>query len=133
MADRQFWDGKSNIPYGRELNIRFFPNAGAAPTFVAADNQGVASIVRTSQGLYTITLNDTYVRFMAGYVQLQISAALGVGRQVFLGPVANVGTTTPVTVQVFFTDAAGAVQDPPAANANNSISVELYFADIAAI
>jgi|SRR4051812_90921 hypothetical protein len=133
MADRQFWPGMSNIPYGRELNVRFFPNAGSAPTFVQADNQYVNTIVRTSQGLYTITLSDPYVRFIAGYCQLQINAALGVGRQVFLGAVSNVGTTTPVTVQVFFTDAAGAVQDPPAANANNSISVELYFSDIAAV
>jgi hypothetical protein len=133
VSDRQYYDGKSNIPYSREVNIRFFPAAGGAPTFVAADNQGVASIARTSQGLYTITLNDPYVRFIAGYCQLQINAALGVGRAVFLGAVANVGTGTPVTVQVFFTDGAGAVQDPPAANANNSISVELYFADIAAV
>lgn len=133
MADRQFWDGKTNVPYERELNLRFFPNAGAAPTFVAADNQGLASVVRTSQGVYTLTLSDTYVRFMAGYCQLQINAALGVGRAVFLGPVSNVGTVTPVTVQVIFTDGTGAVQDPPAAGANNSISVQLEFADIAAI
>lgn len=133
MADRQFWDGKSNIPYSREINVRFFPNAGSAPAFVAADNQGVGSIVRTSQGVYTITLLDPYVRFIAGYCQLQINAALGVGRAVFLGPVANVGTGTPVSVQVIFTDGAGAVQDPPATGVNNSISVELYFADIAAI
>lgn len=133
MSDRQYYDGKSNIPYSREINVRFFPAAGGAPTFVPADNQGVNTIVRTSQGLYTITLFDTFARFMAGYCQLQINAALGVGRAVFLGPVANVGTSTPVTVQVFFTDGAGAVQDPPAAGANNSISVELYFADIAAV
>lgn len=133
MADRQFWDDKSNVPYCRELNLRFFLAAGGAPTFVAADNQGLAGVVRTSQGVYTLTLADPYVRFIAGYCQLQINAALGVGRAVFLGPVANVGTSTPVTVQVIFTDGAGAVQDPPAAGPNNSISVELYFADIAAI
>lgn len=133
MADRQFWEGRSNVPYERELNFRFFPNAAAAPTFVAADNQGLASVVRTSQGVYTLTLSDSYVRLMAAFCQLQINAALGVGRQVFIGPVANVGTSTPVTVQVIFTDGAGAVQDPPAAGANNSISVQLEFADISAI
>lgn len=132
MADAAFYDDKTNVPAGREVAVRFFPNAGAAPTFVAADNLYVDTIVRTSQGLYTITLKHTYVRFIAGGCQLQVNAALGAGRSVLLGPVTNVGTTTPVVAQVFFVDAAGAVADPPAANANNSISVRLLFADIAA-
>lgn len=131
MADRQFYDEKTNVPYPRHLSFRFFPNAGAAPTFVAADNIGLASVVRTSQGLYTLTLADNYLRLMSGRADLQINAALGAGRAVFLGPLAVVAGV--MTAQVFFVDAAGAVQDPPAANANNSISVDLVFADIAAV
>lgn len=132
MADRVFYDTKTNTPAGREVNIRFFPNAASAPTFVPADNLYVSTIVRTSQGVYTITLADTYVRYIFGTASLQIAAALGVGRQVFIGPVSNVGTTSPVTAQIVFTDGAGAVQDPPAAGVNNSINVRLVFADIAA-
>jgi len=121
------------MPACRQITIRFFPDAGNAPTYTAADNLYVSGIVRTSQGLYTITLQDAYKRFMGGHCQLQINAALGAGRSVLLGPVSNAGTSTPVTAQVFFVDAAGAVADPPAANANNSITVTLYFADIAAV
>lgn len=133
MADTTFYEDGCNVPFCREISVRFFPNAGAQPTFVAADNLYVDTIVRTSQGLYTITLKHSYVRLMVAVAQLQINAALGAGRAVFVGPITNVGTSTPVVAQLFFVDAAGAVADPPAANANNSISMRLVFADIAAV
>lgn len=133
MADRGFYDVYSNVPNDRHVVVRFFPDAGNAPTFVAGDNLYVSTIARTSQGLYTITLQDAYKRLCGVNVSLQINAALGVGRQVFAGPVSNVGTSSPVTATVLFTDGAGAVQDPPAANANNSITVIMVFSDIAAV
>jgi hypothetical protein len=131
VADRTFYDTKSNVPFERRIMGRFFPDAGNQPTFVATDNLYVASIVWTSQGLYTVTLQDTYKRFIGGHVSIQFSAAPGNERAPSLGPVSNVGTSTPVSFQILVLDGAGAVQNPAAANANNSITFEVVFSDIA--
>ena len=133
MADWQTYDTRSNVCFERRVLGRFFPDAGNQPTFVTADNLYIASIVWTSQGLYTVTLTHAYKRFVCGHVSLQVSAAPGNERAPYLGPVSNVGTSTPVTFQIFILDGAGAVQNPPAANANNSISFEMVFSDIAAV
>lgn len=130
--DRTLWSPKSNVTNEKRIVCRFFVDVGNAPTFVAADNQYVASIVRTSQGLYTITLLDTFRRFIGGLVSMQLPAAPGASYDAYLGPVANVGTSTPVTAAVLILNSAGAVADPGAANANNSITVELIFSDMAA-
>ena len=132
MADRTFYNTDSNVVFERRIVGRFFPDAGNQPTYVAADNIYVASIVWTSQGIYTVTLLDPYKRFVFGHAALQVNAALGVGRDAYLGPVSNVGTSSPVSFQILILDGSGAVQNPAAANANNSISFEVVFSDIAA-
>lgn len=131
--DRTTYDSRSNVPYEREINVRFFPDAGNAPTFVAADNLYVNTITRTAQGAYLITLLDTFVRFAGAQITPQIAAAGGAARFWKLGAVSNVGTSTPVTVQLFCLDNADAAQNPVAANAANSVSVKLTFIDIAAV
>ncbi len=109
----------------RVLNIRFFPVAAANPTYSAQDTKGVASIVLTATGVWTITLQDSYKRLLSAQATIQMAAATDLVPQV--GTVANLATTTPVTVVV----RANAVATPTdiAANANNSISVTLIFDD----
>lgn len=42
--------------------------ATGAPTLVAADSKGIASITRNSAGDYTVVLQDTYPRFLGGEI-----------------------------------------------------------------
>jgi hypothetical protein len=133
VADWQSYDTRSNVCYERRVLGRFFPDAGNQPTFVTADNLYIASIVWTSQGLYTVTLTHAYKRFVFGHVAIQFSGAPGNERAPSIGSISNVGTSTPVSFQILVLDGAGAVQNPAAANANNSISFEMVFSDIAAV
>ena len=133
MADRGLYDDKVNAPSCKEIKFKFFVDAGNQPTVPAAPlNLYISSIIWVSQGLYRITLADAYKNHVATTAQLNVNAA---GQQRFAqpGPVANVGTSTPATVDILVVDNAGAVQNPAAANANNFISGTITFIDVAAV
>ncbi len=107
------------------LNIRFFPVSAADPTYSAQDTKGVTSIVLTTTGVWTITLQDSYKRLLSAQATIQMASATDLVPQ--FGAVSNLGTATPVTVVL----RANAVATPTdiAANAANSISVTLIFDD----
>lgn len=110
----------------RMLNIRFFPAGTGNPTTTAQDIKGVASIVRNgTAGVWLITLQDSYKRLLSAQATIQMTTATDLVPQI--GDVANLGTTSPVTLIV----RANAVATPTdiAANANNSITVTLLFDD----
>ncbi len=110
----------------RTLNITFFPAGTSNPTTNAQDIKGVASIVRNGgAGEWLITLQDTYKRLIRASGTIQMASATDLNLQV--ATVANVGTTSAVTVIV--RALAGATPTDIAANANNSISVQLVFDD----
>jgi hypothetical protein len=109
----------------KRLDIRFFPVAAANPTYSAQDTKGVASIVLTTTGVWTITLQDSYKRLLSAQATIQMASATDLVPQ--FGTVSNLGTATPVTV-VLRANAAATPTDI-AANANNSISVTLIFDD----
>lgn len=133
MADMGLYQDQTNVPFCKEITFKFFPDAGNQPTVPGSPlNTYIASIVWVSQGLYRITLRHSYRNIAKVEANLGVNAA-GVVRFVQVGPVANVGTSTPVTVDLLVVDATAAVQNPPAANANNVIWGTITFADTAAL
>ncbi len=109
----------------RMLNIRFFPAGASDPTYTAQDVKGVASITRSGTGTWLITLQDPYKRLLSAQATIQMSAATDLVPQ--FGAVANLGTSSNVTVTLRANAVATATDI--AANANNSISVQLVFDD----
>lgn len=68
MADRIMYDGKN---LDREVIViagHATIGATGAPTLVAADSKGIASITRNSAGDYTVVLQDTFPRFLGGTI-----------------------------------------------------------------
>jgi hypothetical protein len=99
------------------LEGRFFPNAGSAVS--NASNKGKGwTVVRTSQGLFTLTLNYYYPQIDSVVCTLQLASAAA--RWVQVGTI----TTASKTIEIRVVDAAGAVQDV-GADANNSIGFEI--------
>lgn len=94
----------------------FAPAAGGAPTAIVG--AGIESIVRTAQGVFTITLRDVWNQCDAAKATLQLNAAAA--RSVQVGAI-NLANRT-VVIRVI--DAAGAEQDV-AANPNNRVNFEL--------
>lgn len=125
MASRN-WDADSVLgKRRRRLDITFFPAGVAAPTFNAAQARGVASITRTGVGTFLITLEDAYRVLVSKSASIQLAAAADIGVQ--FGTIANVGTSSPPTIEVRTVTAAAPAD--VAANANNSVSVKLDFND----
>lgn len=133
MASTTSWPSFTNVPHERRIEYKFFPDAGNQPTVPTGPlNQFISSIVWVSQGIYRITLRGTYVN-LASHVPAMNVNATGVARYVQGGPVANLGTSTPVTVDILVVDGSGAVQNPPASNSNNWISGTIVFCDTSAV
>jgi hypothetical protein len=107
------------------LNIRFFPAGTSDPTYSAQDVKGVASITRSAQGTWLVTLQDTYKRLLSAQATIQMNAATDLVPQI--GAVSNLGTASPVTVTVRANAVATATDI--AANGNNSITMTLIFDD----
>lgn len=61
MANRNFKRKQALESEIKEIYAKITIGAVGAPTLVAADSIGVASVSRTSAGLYAITLQDKYV------------------------------------------------------------------------
>ena len=98
----------------------FAPAGAGAPT--AVNGYGF-TVVRTSQGLFTITLDEAAMDLVSVVPGLQLAAATA-------DRFSQVGQTDVVsakTVQLRVVDAAGAVQDV-AADANNRINFAITVA-----
>lgn len=131
--DRGLYSGHTNVPHEKRIAFKFTVDAGNAPALAAAPlNLYIASVELVSQGRYRLTMSDTFRNHVATKCHLNVNAA-GVALWAQPGPVANVGTSSAVTVDIFVVDNAGAVADPPAANANNFISGEVVFCDTAGV
>lgn len=77
-----------------------------APTLNAAQSLGVASISRTSAGLYVLTLQDAYMRLMHADIHVITPSAEDLKAHVSAESVASAKTVT------FRCDAAGTATDP---------------------
>lgn len=102
------------------ITIKFAPQGAGAPTLL--EGEGVASVSRTSAGLFLITLQDTWgAAPVAMKAQCQMAAATDIKAQCGTYTVVSTGDTLAVrTIAV-------AVETDVAANANNTVSVQLYF------
>lgn len=112
MANRDF---KTVQALSREIKMvsgSFAPQGASAPASV----NGIGfSVVRTSQGLFTITLQDKYVSLQSADCQIQLASAADLRCQ--LG---SIDVVSAKTVQIRVVDSAAAVQDV-SADANNRI------------
>lgn len=84
-----------------------------APTLVAANSKGVASISRTSAGLYVITLSDSYVTplLMVNHRFIKNSATIPAAPLMYVVTQA-VGTVAAPTITIQFDAVAGTAADP---------------------
>ena len=105
MANRNFNRFQALEKEVKALYADVAIGASGAPTLT--EGLGVASIVRDSQGLYTVTLQDKYNRLMNATVSILSATAQDLHAQLQSEDVDNAKTI------VFRTqDAAAAVQDP---------------------
>lgn len=65
MANVMFWDTQSRQRELKMVHLKVAIGATGAPTLNATASLGVASIERTSAGLYKITLTDKYTSLVA--------------------------------------------------------------------
>jgi hypothetical protein len=106
------------IGFNRSLIVcTFFPNGGSAVSNASNKGKGF-TVARTSQGLFTITLDYFYNQITSVTASVQSVTAAARWAQV------GVIVPTSRTIQVRTVDAAGAVQDCTA-DANTSISVTI--------
>lgn len=110
----------------RRVNFLFYPQGTGAPTVPAAMNPWVASIARTGVGVYLITLKETHAALLGHGCAVQ--CASGTARQATFGGFTNIGTSSAVTAYVR-TEASDGSANDMAANANNSVSGYLEFAE----
>lgn len=100
------------------LSGSFAPNGSSALVATSTFGRGF-TIARTSQGLFTITLAEKYVRLRCATISIQkVSAGIGF---VQLGAV---DVSSAKTIQIRIVDELGAVQDL-AADANNRVHFDL--------
>lgn len=128
--DKTLWPAFSSLPGEKDLQFKFFVDAGNAPTLAPAPyNNYITSVVRTSQGLYTVTLSDAARSLQAVTCELALNTPGAVYAQP--GPSTNFGVSvaTGLPTVVIYTLNAGNVADPPAANANVFISGTICFTD----
>lgn len=132
--DRGLYQDQGNVPFCKDIHFRFTVDGANPPALVASPlNIFVTSVVRVSQGLFRLTLSDAFKNHLKTLVALNVNAA-GVARWAQPGPVVlGSGVAPATTVDILIVDNAGAVQDPPAANANNYVGGCVTFCDVAAV
>jgi hypothetical protein len=116
MGARTYQDVKTIGRNRVKVQGSFAPAGAGAPT--AIRGAGIASVVRSAQGRYTVTLRDVWNQCDACIATIQLAAAAA--RYVQIGTISLAARTVVIRV----VDAAGAEQDI-AADANNRINFEL--------
>lgn len=114
MANRNFATIQALDRGVKIIEGSFRPNGASAVD--ASQNQGIGwSVARTSQGLFTVTLQDKYVSLISASADLQLAVAAD--RKCQLG---SIDVTSAKTVEIRVIDSAAAVQDV-ASDANNRV------------
>lgn len=134
--DRGGYPGFTNNPMQKDLNFKFFVDSANAPTLAPAPlNNWVASVVRTSQGIYTLTFRDTGLIIGGFFAELALNTLPGGGAYAQAGPTTGFGAAynaaSPPTAVIYILNNSGAVTDPPAANSNVFVSGVVTIVDIA--
>ena len=106
MANRNFNRKQSLDKEIKEIYAKVTIGASGAPTLVAADSTGVASISRSSAGLYVLTLQDKYMKLRHADIMVVTPDAEDIVANVSSESVASAKTVT------FRCTAAGVAADP---------------------
>lgn len=117
MAANQTFHGVQSL--NREVKIMagsFAPAGSGVPTDVKGRG---FTVVRTSTGLFTVTLSNTFIQLLDGQVSLQLASADDKFAQ--LGAV----DLAAKTVQIRIWDISAAAVADVAANANNRVNFAL--------
>ena len=123
MANRSF-DFIQGLGKGvKVIAGSFAPNGAGAVSSSSVKGKGF-SVVRTSAGLFTITLQDAYVALLAAHAHLQL--AVGDDKVAQVGAIDVVSAKT-IAIRVW--DISGAAETDVAANANNRIHFVLVLSN----
>lgn len=106
MANRNFNRKQALDKEIKEIYAKATIAGSGAPTLVAAESLGVASISRTSAGLYVLTLQDKYMKLRHADIAIITPAAEDISVNVSAESVASAKTVT------FQCTAAGVAADP---------------------
>jgi len=106
MANRNFNRKQALEKEVKEIYAKVAIGASGAPTLNASQSIGVASVSRTSAGLYVLTLQDAYMRLMDAHICVVTPSAEDIVSNVSAEAVATAKTVT------FRTTAAGVATDP---------------------
>jgi hypothetical protein len=118
MANRSFAPLLGSLDRGVVIIAgSFAPDTANAPTDVKGDG---FSVVRTSTGLFTVTLQDKYSELIGVTASLQLASADD--KMVQIGAT---DVTSAKTIQIRVWDISGAAVADVAANANNRINFVL--------
>jgi len=114
MANRRFYQFRQSLePQIVELFAFVSFGGTGAPTLDATKSRGIASIVRSSQGLYAITLQDSYNRLL-GCDVTYVYATSPAG---FVNHVSSETVQTTKIVNLEFNIANGTATDPASGEA----------------
>lgn len=110
MANRRYYQFQYSLePSVVHLFARVTIGATGAPTLDSVKSRGIASISRTSAGLYKITLSDTYNRLLqVSKTNVNATAPASPAMYVTSETVSNVATPV-INLQM---NAAGTATDP---------------------
>jgi hypothetical protein len=100
LANRNFNRKQALDKEIKEIYARVTIGASGAPTLVAADSMGVASISRSSAGLYVLTLQDKYMKLRHADIHVVTPTAEDIKANVVSEAVATAKTVTFRTVAV---------------------------------
>ena len=118
MANRNFNRKQALDKEIKEIYANVTIGASGAPTLVSANSVGVASISRTSAGLYVLTLQDKYMKLMHAHVQIVTPVAEDIVSNVVSESVASAKTVT-------FRCTTGGVATDPASGDSFLIALQL--------
>jgi hypothetical protein len=118
MANRNFNRKQALEKEVKEIYAKVAIGASGAPTLNVAQSLGVASISRTSAGLYVLTLQDKYMRLMHASIEVVTPSAENIKVHVSAEAVASARTIT-------FRAVAAAVATDPASGDTLLISLQL--------
>lgn len=121
MGNSKVFDLKC-LRHGRQvLACTILPNGTSAPS-ITGSPPGFASVARSSEGVFLLTLRDRYYVLEGASVTLMLNAASEVVGELATEAVNN---ATP-TVTIRTSDKATGLVDDIAAHANNRIHVMLF-------
>jgi hypothetical protein len=118
MANRNYNRKQALEKEVKEIYAKVTIGASGAPTLVAANSQGVASISRTSAGLYVLTLQDKYMKLMHASFDVTTPTISDIKANLKSESVASAKTVT-------FHCSTGAIATDPADGDSFLISLQL--------